>query len=586
MFRSTCKSYHLTRQEGFVANSLNSNWGIRFENQEQAEEFVTDIAEELEKRMKQEGVKGKHLTLKVNKRAQNAPFITPKHLGCGKCDTVSKSVTLGVATSDKYTIGKEAVTMLRLCRISPGELRGLGLTATRLEARAGKPDSSQKSFNYFKKEPMKEYPVKQGDGGGGGNPEEARKEENVPPERPLIKAYVKPRVTTLLDSFSKVAAVRKQKAQLIQVQQEFEQWPDVLMSTQIDIPIDVDPDVLQYLPTQYRTAINQKIEENRKIQEQKKMEEDLLLPQPLSQPPPGSQYDLEIWGQLGSEMRAEIVAEHKEESRRRAREQAPASPSKRQSPLPQSPRRNRSLMRGKSGSVTPPQKAKHLPPRKSGPDSPTKRKRGRPPAKAGPSGANANHERILDMKGNDVSCWLFTEGEVDREWFDAVDDESRQFQIAQAVKARELKLEATRKQELKDAAERERLANAVRLPVPSRQYTLDDGRPVGTMEEIRNTLSDWYEYCAEIGPHEADTEEFTKFLRRLILVENNMSKADEMVRYFLTVVGHEEGEWRCVVEEFAKAVNGALNEMGLGPIDFEIGYVFMASRTLWICTMD
>lgn len=559
-----------------MTNFLNSNWGIRFENQEQAETFLTDIAEEVEKRMKQEGVRGKHLTLKVNKRSQNAPFITPKHLGCGKCDTINRSITLGVVTSNKYIIGKEAVTMLRLCRVSPGELRGLGLTMMRLEeAHAGKADSNQKSLDYFKKEPMKEDHVKKDTGGGNPPAEGVGREQNIPPERPLIKAYVKPRIATLLDSFSKVPAVPKQQAQLIQMQQEFEHSPDVLMGTQIDIPMDVDPDLLRHLPEEYRTQYRtKKMEENNKIQDQKRIEEDLLLTEPPSQPPPGSQYDLEIWKQLGSEMRAEIIAEHEQESRWRAR--ATASPSKKKYLPAQSPRRNRSLVRGKNTSVTPPHnpsKDNHLP---SESNTPSK-KRGRP---LGHAGASANQERILDMKGNDVSSWLFTEGEVDRSWFNAIDGESRQFQIALAVKARELKLEAVRKQELKDAAERERLANAVRLPVPSRQYTLGGGRPVGTVEEIRNTLSDWYECCAEIGPHEADTEEFTKFLRRLILVEHNMAKADEMVRYFQTVVGYEEGEWRCVVQEFAKVVNDALDEMGLGPINFEIGYDLYNFRDL------
>lgn len=565
MFRLTCESCDLTRRKISFANSLSSNWGIRFENQEQVEDFLTDIAEEVEKRMKQEGVKGKHLTLKVNKRAQNAPFITPKHLGCGKCDSINKSITLGVAISNKYTIGKEAVMMLRLCKVSPGELRGLGLTMARLEeVQAGKADSSQKNFDYFKK---KEDFVKK-DTNGGNPPEEVmREEQNVPPERPLIKPYVKPRVTTLLDSFSKISAGRNQ---LIQVQQKF----DALMGTQIDIPADMDPDVIHDLLSEYKNTVNQGREENNEIQEQERVEEDLLLSQPLSQPPPGSQYDLGVWKQLGSEMRSEIIAEHKEESKRRAR--ATSSPSKRQSPPPRGLQRSRSLLREASVSVTPPQspkRARPLPFGKNGPGSPAKKKRGRPSgARAGPSGASANQDRILDMKGNDVSGWLFSEGKVDREWFDAVDEGSRQFQIAQAVKARELEHEAARKRELKNAAERERLANAVRLPAPNRQYTLGGNRLVGTMEQIRDTLSDWYKHCGEMGPHEEDTEEFTKFLRRLILVEHNLCKADEMVRHFLAVIGHDNKDWICVVEVFAKAVNGALNEMGLGPIDFEIGY--------------
>lgn len=567
-----CKSYLLTRFEGSVANSLNSNWGVRFENQEQAEKFLMDIAEDVEKRMKQENVKGKHLTLKINIRAANAPFITPKHLGCGKCDTINKSITLGVATSNKDIIGKEAVTMLRLCRISPGELRGLGLTVSRLQgAQSGKANSGQKRLDSFNREPIKRLVDKSvGEGGGGKKPEVlVVREENVPPDRPLIKAYVKPKVTTLLDSFSRISAVRKEKAQLMQVQQELDQLPDALpMGTQIDISMGVDPEVLPYLPTQHRAYIMQKMKESEEVQKQQILKEP-PSPQPLSQPPPHLGYDIEVWNQIPSEMRAQVKADLEEEDRRKAREEALANPSRRQTPLPPSPRKSRPLPWGNNASVTPPQsprKIKPLPPRG---------RRGRPSGtKAGPSGTNSNQEKVLDMKGNDVSGWLFDEGEVDREWFYAVDLESRQHQIAQAVRTREIRLEAARKQELKEAAERERMANAVRLPMPDRQYVLESGWPVGNIEQIRNSLDDWYQLCAEDGPHEQDTEEFATFLRRLVLVENNIPKADEVVRYFMTMVEPEEKDWWGVVGEFAKAVNGALDEIGLAPIDFEIGYDF------------
>lgn len=53
-------------------------YGIRFENQEQAEAFVYQMAEEVKRRLDDVGMKGKSITMKVMKRDPSAPVEPPK----------------------------------------------------------------------------------------------------------------------------------------------------------------------------------------------------------------------------------------------------------------------------------------------------------------------------------------------------------------------------------------------------------------------------------------------------------------------------------------------------------------------------
>lgn len=137
--------------------SAEINWGIRFVNQQQAEDFVYSLCEELSKRLLEQLVKGKQMTMKIMRKAADAGMDPPKNLGHGKCDTFNKSVMLGVATNDKDTLGKEAVSILRGYGFPPGELRGLGVQMQKLEplkpsvgGTSGPLDSSQRRLQFKK----------------------------------------------------------------------------------------------------------------------------------------------------------------------------------------------------------------------------------------------------------------------------------------------------------------------------------------------------------------------------------------------------------------------------------------------------
>ena len=53
-------------------------YGIRFENNEQAEAFVYQMAEEVARRLDNINMRGRSLTLKVMKRDPTAPVEAPK----------------------------------------------------------------------------------------------------------------------------------------------------------------------------------------------------------------------------------------------------------------------------------------------------------------------------------------------------------------------------------------------------------------------------------------------------------------------------------------------------------------------------
>ncbi|KAF9701398.1 hypothetical protein EKO04_001155 [Ascochyta lentis] len=175
--------------------SAEVNWGVRFATQEQAEEFITSLCGELQKRLLKEKVKGKQFTMKIMRRAADAPIEPPKHLGHGKCDTFNKSLVLGVATNSKEVLTKEAIAILRGVGFSPGELRGIGVQVTKLEpmksATDGSLDGSQRRLQF--KMPTKPSSARKGPASIIETPVSARKIHiNVPQEPAGVRSEPAP----------------------------------------------------------------------------------------------------------------------------------------------------------------------------------------------------------------------------------------------------------------------------------------------------------------------------------------------------------------------------------------------------------
>lgn len=113
--------------------SVDVNFGIRFDTFEQAEIFLMQIAKELHSRLIALGVCGSLLTLRLARRAPNAPKNPPKFLGLGICDYFSRSSRMGVPTNDWGILGSEMKAIFRIMNIPVEELRGIAVSVGKLE---------------------------------------------------------------------------------------------------------------------------------------------------------------------------------------------------------------------------------------------------------------------------------------------------------------------------------------------------------------------------------------------------------------------------------------------------------------------
>ncbi|PSK41006.1 hypothetical protein C7M61_000675 [Candidozyma pseudohaemuli] len=113
--------------------SVDVNFGIRFDKFEQAEYFLMQLARELHTRLLALGVCGSVLTLRLARRAPNAPKNPPKFLGLGLCDFFSRSSRMGVPTNDWGILGSEMKALFRVMNIPVEDLRGIAVSLGKLE---------------------------------------------------------------------------------------------------------------------------------------------------------------------------------------------------------------------------------------------------------------------------------------------------------------------------------------------------------------------------------------------------------------------------------------------------------------------
>lgn len=107
------------------------NWAIRFETLEQVYEFLDKLGHALGKKMVEECILGKTITLKLKQRREGVGEAT-KYLGHGVCDDKSKSTTLVTATNDSLLIARQCRRLYEDLGIPAKELRGVGIQMTRL----------------------------------------------------------------------------------------------------------------------------------------------------------------------------------------------------------------------------------------------------------------------------------------------------------------------------------------------------------------------------------------------------------------------------------------------------------------------
>ncbi|KAF9173499.1 deoxycytidyl transferase [Mortierella sp. AD010] len=107
--------------------SAEISWGVRFENQDQVDVFLRDLAREVSKRLKEIDRKGKSIVMKVMKRKEYVDGRW-KHLGHGPVDQFVRTGQLPMYTDDPDVIAKEARTLLQYFKIDVLDLRGESLT--------------------------------------------------------------------------------------------------------------------------------------------------------------------------------------------------------------------------------------------------------------------------------------------------------------------------------------------------------------------------------------------------------------------------------------------------------------------------
>ena len=139
--------------------SVEVNYGIRFKNWEEAERFLKQLSEEVSSRMKKLNVIGKNITLKLMVRAKDAPEETAKFNGHGVCDNKTKSVQLHSATDNPEIVVKEVLNLVKATADTiPNDLRGVGITISKLEKKVNSTKSPGSSIMKFVKMKTKSDP--------------------------------------------------------------------------------------------------------------------------------------------------------------------------------------------------------------------------------------------------------------------------------------------------------------------------------------------------------------------------------------------------------------------------------------------
>ncbi|KAF7547955.1 hypothetical protein G7046_g8841 [Stylonectria norvegica] len=510
--------------------SAEVNWGIRFINQAEAEEFVHNLCKELEKRLVNEQVKGKQLTMKIMRRCQDAPLDPEKHLGHGKCDSFNKSATFGVATNSCEVIGKEAVSILRSFKFSPGDLRGLGVQMTKLEpikSNPAAPDGSQKklAFNTFTRpspmrkssetEPIDEIcsPEKPRDTPSRFIDNDPIADDPLTPRKPKIHPAM-----ALAKAYEEDAMAKT---------------PLNVSGTQFIMPSYVDPAILAELPSDIR----------RKLMAQKTKSRS-ESPVPVEDLP--SQIDPEVFNALPDDMKAEVLATY---------ERKPAQPV-----LQQSPRKDR-----------------FIPARK--PTTPTKR--GGMRAKFGKAQRQRDAQAGLvqtnfrALRGNEEQAEVQLE-ELDPEFLAELPEDVRKEVIADHRRRRlahRSGLDAPARKhhtpDVESAASGGQRRIQFAAPPPKISFASSG---VTSAQEIKDMLDAWHSETQKEGPHVGDVEVLERFLERVVSEERDLDKAAKLVRWLDLVVeqdgsvGKGRQAWRRSVKKVKEAVQRAVKQRGMAPL--------------------
>ena len=523
--------------------SAEVNWGIRFVTQAQADEFVHSLCEELHRRLVETNVKGKQITMKIMRRAADAPLDPPKHLGHGKCDTFNKSVVLGVATNAPEVLSREALSILKGFGFSPGELRGLGVQMTKLEPvkhfSTKILDSSQKRLQFKQPSvtPKEET-----------NMEDPIVDDNSPGKQNQTKE--------LQDRVE--GAVSKDF---------FDDKPLNLLGTQFVIPSQIDPEVLAELPLDIRS----KLEPRQKPIGDSLPRVDSTGTGKSRSHSPFASFDLPNQSQLDPGILSELPEDVQNEvrdyySKPLGRQQA-------QQLLPQSPRKSTVL----------PKKKLNLTPTKK---NPSLFSRGKPTrtSKSNSTLTQSNFVSAVKASSN-APANINTSGpdpEISPDFLAALPPDIRRELLDQRKRDR-LKTKSGLNLNPSIARKRPPAAIADTLTTGQRKLKLQPrpekptftSRKLSTIEELRQALSTWIEEFLEEGPFVEDVEALGAYLGRVVVEEKDLEKAVQLVGWTTWTVTEKTSDmvegresWESACEQLRKHVREAARQRGMMEVVF------------------
>ncbi|KAG1358964.1 DNA repair protein REV1 [Cocos nucifera] len=109
------------------------NWGVRFDDITDCQNFLMNLCKEVSLRLQGCGMQGRTITLKVKRRKKGAEEPI-KFMGCGDCETMSRSMTIPVPTDNVVPLQRITKQIFASLHIDVKEIRGIGLQISKLES--------------------------------------------------------------------------------------------------------------------------------------------------------------------------------------------------------------------------------------------------------------------------------------------------------------------------------------------------------------------------------------------------------------------------------------------------------------------
>lgn len=113
--------------------SAEMNYNIRFTRIDEAECFLTNLSMEVQKRLKEAGLRGRRVTLKVMSRKVGAPIEPAKYGGHGICDSIARTSMLAHSTDNGLLIAAAVIKLFHAMKLQVQDLRGVGIQVQLLE---------------------------------------------------------------------------------------------------------------------------------------------------------------------------------------------------------------------------------------------------------------------------------------------------------------------------------------------------------------------------------------------------------------------------------------------------------------------